>query len=136
MRSRLQPIVVALVIVACSAAAGIVGLVLSAPRIICHLGDVRRTKAAADIKGIVEALETYRLDHGAVPTTDEGLGKMVQPQHATGYLLKVPIDPWGNPYAYSSDGRTFAVLSFGADGRPGGDDKDADLSDWSAFATY
>jgi general secretion pathway protein G len=53
------------------------------------------------------ALDTYRLDVGRYPTTDQGLEALrVQPHDVTKwdgpYLPKdVPLDPWGNPYQYN-----------------------------------
>jgi len=39
----------------------------------------------------------------------------------------VPLDPWGNEYVYDVDGRSFTLVSYGADGERGGEDVDADI---------
>jgi general secretion pathway protein G len=44
-----------------------------------------------------------------------------------GYLGKVPLDPWGNQYAYFSDGRNIVIKSFGADSQEGGDGYNSDI---------
>jgi len=44
------------------------------------------------------------------------------------YLRRdVPLDPWGNEYVYDVDGRSFTLVSYGADGERGGEDVDADI---------
>ncbi|MNH47745.1 Type II secretion system protein G precursor [compost metagenome] len=49
-----------------------------------------------------------------------------------GYLKKLPIDPWGNTYQYLSPGSkgTYDLYSLGADGKEGGSDNDADITNW------
>jgi general secretion pathway protein G len=113
----------------------ILGLLVTlvAPKIIGRTDEARRTKAAADIKGITEALHLFKLDNGFYPSSGDGLNGLVQrPPNAKnfspdGYLDKLPIDPWGNPYVYFSDGQEFIVKSYGADGQEGGEGKNADI---------
>ncbi len=106
------------------------------PRIMGRTDDARRTKAIADMKGIEQALNLYRLDTGGYPTTEQGLDALVhQPDkppvprawNPNGYLERVPADPWGNAYLYLSDGNRFTLKSYGADGVEGGEGKFADL---------
>jgi general secretion pathway protein G len=113
----------------------ILGLLVTlvAPKIIGRTDEARRTKALADIKGIEEALHLFKLDNGFYPSTGEGLQALVQrPANAKnynpdGYLDRLPIDPWGNPYAYFSDGQEYLIKSYGADGQDGGEGKNADI---------
>jgi general secretion pathway protein G len=113
----------------------ILGLLVTlvAPKIIGRTDEARRTKALADVKGIEEALHLFKLDNGFYPTTDQGLQALVtRPSNARnyspdGYLDKLPIDPWGNPYVYFSDGQDYIVKSYGADGQEGGEGKNADI---------
>ena len=117
----------------------ILGLLVTlvAPRTIGRTDQARATKAAADIKGIEEALHLYKLDMGRYPTTAQGLAALVgggaggvgvgKNFNPDGYLEKVPMDPWGNQYAYASDGSSFIIKSYGADGVEGGDQKNADI---------
>ena len=116
----------------------ILGLLITlvAPRILGRTDEARQTKAAADIKSIEQALSLYKLDNGSFPITEQGLQALVAPPtngpparrwNADGYLDKVPLDPWGQPYIFQSDGSRYVVMSFGADGVEGGDGKNADI---------
>jgi general secretion pathway protein G len=116
----------------------ILGLLVTlvAPRIVGRTDEARRVKAVADVKKIEEALHLYKLDNGFYPTTDQGLQALVtRPEtgnvprrwNPDGYLDTLPIDPWGTPYAYLSDGNTYVLKSFGADGAEGGEGKYADI---------
>jgi general secretion pathway protein G len=109
---------------------------LVAPRIMGRTDDARRTKAVADMKGIEQALNLYRLDSGGYPTTEQGIEALVtrptrppvpKAWNPNGYLDRVPVDPWGNAYVYVSDGNRFTLRSYGADGAEGGDGKFADV---------
>jgi general secretion pathway protein G len=116
----------------------ILGLLVTlvAPRIMGRTDDARKVKAVADVKKIEEALHLYKLDNGTYPTTDQGLQALVtRPESGNipkrwnpdGYLESVPIDPWGNPYAFLCDGEKYSVKSYGADGSEGGEGKNADI---------
>ena len=116
----------------------ILGLLVTlvAPKIIGRTDEARRTKALADIKAIEESLQLFKLDNGFYPSTGQGLqGLVTRPEggqgarnwNPEGYLDKVPVDPWGNPYAYFSDGQGIVIKSYGADGQEGGDGKNADI---------
>ncbi len=96
----------------------------------------KRIKAEADISAFKTALDRYYLDNGSYPTTDQGLpalvaapttGKIPADYPEGGYIEKVPTDPWGNPYFYQSDGNSYVLKSFGADGVEGGAGKNADI---------
>ena len=99
-------------------------------------------KARADVAVLEQALEAYRLDNFAFPTNDQGLDALVTPPAGLnqvdryregGYIRRLPKDPWGNAYQYRAPGAHGAidVFSFGADGREGGEGKDADIGNWS-----
>ncbi len=116
----------------------ILGLLVTlvAPKVMGRTDEAKRTKAAADLRAVQQALNLYRLDNGGYPTTDQGLQALVtKPQSGVvpqrwnpeGYLEKVQTDPWGHPYAYLSNGERYTLKSFGADGEEGGDGKYADL---------
>ncbi|HZO82901.1 MAG TPA: type II secretion system major pseudopilin GspG [Candidatus Binataceae bacterium] len=96
----------------------------------------KRTKAQADLAELKTALDRYYLDNGYYPTSDQGLQALVQAPtggripanyEEGGYIEKLPVDPWGNAYFYQSDGNSYVLKSFGADGKPGGTGKDADI---------
>jgi general secretion pathway protein G len=112
---------------------------LVVPKILENVDKARVTRAASDIRAIETALDLYRLDNFKYPTTEQGLQALVrQPVDPTitnyragGYLGSLPKDPWGNTYMYNSpgtDGRDYDIISYGRDGKPGGDGYDADIS--------
>ncbi|OYX92526.1 MAG: type II secretion system protein GspG [Caulobacter sp. 35-67-4] len=100
-----------------------------------------KEKARADVSVLEQALESYRLDMFAFPPTEAGLQALVTPPAGAqvdryregGYIRRLPKDPWGNPYQYRAPGVRGAIdiFSFGADGREGGEGKDADIGNWS-----
>ncbi|MCS7263476.1 MAG: type II secretion system major pseudopilin GspG [Armatimonadetes bacterium] len=97
--------------------------------VIRRIEDGRRTKAIMDIKSIETALDNYKIDTGSYPTTEQGLEALISPPAGVrgwnGPYLKqrqVPVDPWGNPYLYESDGENFVLLSAGKDGQPNTED--------------
>jgi len=81
------------------------------------------------------ALEAMALDTGRYPTAQEGLGSLLDPPGGMDmwdgpYLKKLPRDAWNHDYVYhapqgSSD---YEILSYGADGSPGGDGNGRDIS--------
>ena len=111
---------------------------LVGPRMFGKVGTSKQKAAQAQISLFGTALDTYRLDVGKYPTTDQGLDALRrQPEDLPNwdgpYLPKeVPLDPWGNPYEYRSPGEQgdYDLLSLGADGRPGGEGEDADIVSW------
>lgn len=112
---------------------------LIVPNVIGRPDEARVTVAGTDIKTISAALKMYRLDNGRYPTTEQGLGALVEkprgepvPRNwsSEGYLPELPSDPWGNAYVYRSPGQAgggFDLLSYGRDGKPGGEGVDADI---------
>lgn len=114
---------------------------LIVPNIMGRPDEARITAAKHDVGTINQALKLYRLDIGRYPTTEQGLKALVErptsepiPQNwkTGGYLSSVPKDPWGNAYYYSNPGARgeIDVISYGADGKPGGTGTDADIGNW------
>jgi general secretion pathway protein G len=96
----------------------------------------KRTKATADLAELKTALDRYYLDSGSYPTTDQGLqalvsvptsGRIPANYEEGGYIQRVPQDPWGSNYVYQSNGNTYLLKSYGADGAEGGEGKNADI---------
>jgi general secretion pathway protein G len=80
--------------------------------------------AIAGARDLVAAVDRYRTRHQRVPDAKQGLAAL-SPE----FLEYVPRDPWGNSYVYENSGVGWAdVLSYGADGRPGGTGAGADIS--------
>jgi general secretion pathway protein G len=114
---------------------GILGALI-VPNIIGRPDEARVTAARADIQQIGNALELYRLDNGSYPSTDQGLEALVtepsgypEPRrwNPDGYLKKLPVDPWDEPYLYFSEDRSVEIYSYGADRKEGGEGVDADI---------
>jgi len=108
---------------------------LVGPQVLNQLGGAKSKSATIQIRDFEQALELYKLDVGRFPRSGEGLEALVrQPSGAKGwngpYLKKdeLPMDPWGNPYEYRVSGSRVEIISYGADGRAGGSDEDADVS--------
>lgn len=107
--------------------------------VVVSVGDqpdkARITAATSDLSAISQALDLYKLDNFTYPTTDMGLDALVHaPEGArnfppSGYLKKMPVDPWGNPYQYFSPGTSgpYDLMSYGADGAEGGEGPAADI---------
>jgi len=110
-----------------------------APRYFAQVGKSQVKVARAQIDALDKALDSFRLDIGHYPTSEEGLQALVvqpssEPNWAGPYLKKsVPADPWGRPYVYQQPGThggDFDLLSYGKDGRAGGTGEDADITNW------
>jgi len=123
----------------------IIGLLagLVAPRYFGQVGKSNVNIARAQIDSLGKALDTYRLEIGAYPTTDQGLNAlMVRPdglERWNGpYMQKqIPMDPWGRPYKYKSPGEhgDYDLFSYGADGQPGGTGENVDITSWESVST-
>ena len=119
---------------------GVAGIVLSGLFLLLFaLGDgptdpqrVRVYAARHQLRSILTALRAYRADCGGFPSVRQGLPVLVSAPglacwHGP-YLQVLPADPWGRPYHYDLHGALLEVFSFGADGKPGGESFDADIS--------
>jgi general secretion pathway protein G len=112
------------------------------PRIMDKPDEARVAKAKQDIRVLESALNLYRLDNYAYPSTQQGLDALVtQPSgdppaknwKPGGYIKSLPKDPWGNPYQYLQPGvknADFDIFSLGSDNKPGGDGSAADIGNW------
>jgi general secretion pathway protein G len=114
---------------------------LVAPRMLKKSDVARVTAARAQINSFMTALGTYKLDTGTFPTTEQGLQALRDKpadanQWAGPYLpQEIPLDPWGHPYVYKFPGEHGDepdVISYGADGQPGGDGLNADIVSWKS----
>ena len=105
-------------------------------------GKARQARAKSDLAVFKTALQLYLDDNGVLPSPRQGLLALVE-RPATppvparwrtgGYLDRpaLPRDPWDNDYLYLAPGRArepFEIVCYGADGQPGGEGADADLS--------
>ncbi|WP_219117558.1 type II secretion system major pseudopilin GspG [Janthinobacterium sp. UMAB-56] len=117
----------------------IIGLLAAyvGPKYFAQLGKSEVTVAKAQIEAFEKSLDTYRLDVGRYPSTEEGLAALLVAPPAAGtrwngpYLKKaVPLDPWGHAYQYRAPGSKgeYDIVSMGKDGQPGGSGENADIS--------
>ncbi len=117
---------------------GVLGALI-VPNLFSSLDDARVTAARTDINTLTQALKRYKLDNQRYPSAEQGLDALVKkptvgavPPNWKPYLDKLPADPWTRPYQYLNPGvrGEIDVFSFGADGQPGGEDKNADIGSW------
>jgi general secretion pathway protein G len=116
----------------------LVGLV--APQIFGRVGEAKVTTARTQMTLLGTALDSYRLDNGIYPTSEQGLVALrVKPTREPipsnwkgPYLRKdIPLDPWDRPYQYRAPGirnaTGYDLATPGRDGAEGGTGEDADL---------
>jgi general secretion pathway protein G len=95
--------------------------------------------AKIQIKSLSERLKEFRRDCNFLPLTEQGLDALIDKptggreckRYAPGGYIeggKVPIDPWDHEFIYTSDGKTFDIMSYGADNAEGGEGADADIN--------
>jgi general secretion pathway protein G len=117
----------------------IIGLLAAyvGPKYFSQLGKSEVTVARAQIEAFEKSLDTFRLDVGRYPTSEEGLAALMTAPPAAGakwngpYLKKgIPADPWGHAYIYRSPGSKseYEIISTGKDGQPGGSGDNTDLT--------
>lgn len=109
------------------------GLIL--PRIINQAEGAKVRAASSQISRLSMSVETFYLDTGTTPDRLEDLVR--EPSGVVGWngpYVKDSLlnDPWENPYEYQSPGEhgDFDIFSLGADGRQGGEGRNADITSW------
>jgi general secretion pathway protein G len=115
-----------------------------APALFGNVGQARQNSARSQIQILSLALDAYRVDNDAYPTTDQGLEALRTfpvagdpPRSWRGPYLRqvVPMDPWGRPYVYVGPGianpNAYDLYSLGKDGKAGGDGEDMDFTSWN-----
>jgi len=113
---------------------------LVGPRLFGRVDTARQQAAQTQIEIFSGALDTYRLDNGKYPTTEEGLEALMEkpgdlPNWAGPYLKKeIPKDPWGNDYVYKSPGEhgDYDIICYGEDGQEGGEGNSTDIVSWKS----
>lgn len=112
------------------------------PKIIGRPDEAKVAKVKSDVRALQTALDLYRLDNGAYPTTEQGLEALIKkptsdPIPASwrtgGYIQRLSDDPWGRPYHYLNPGEHLEIdiFSYGAEGKPGGQGINAEIGNWS-----
>lgn len=106
----------------------------------CGIGTKTSTEIARlQIQNLTAAVELFKLDTGRYPSTEEGLGALVErPKGTNGwngpYIRKrsALTDPWGNPYHYLCPGAhgDFDLFSYGSDTAQGANGKMPQIGNW------
>lgn len=110
-----------------------------AGRVFENLQEGQVKSAKIQIKSLGDRLTEYRRDCNTFPTEDQGLDALIEKptggreckRYAPGGYIKdgkIPQDPWDTEFVYKSDGRSYEIISYGADGIEGGEGNDADIS--------
>jgi len=117
----------------------ILGLIASlvVPNLIGQGEKAKEKLVCVQMKSLKDALDSFKVDEGRYPTTQEGLKALIQnpdPQKyknypQNGYLnsKKLPKDPWGNDYIYINNEGDIDIISLGADGKEGGSGENKDI---------
>lgn len=114
---------------------GILGAIV-VPNLMDRPDTTRIQAAQADLRALEKALDVYRLDNFHYPSSEQGLEALVsrpsgfpEPKNynPSGYVKKLPTDPWGSPYIYERNDAGFQLFSMGADGQEGGEGLNADI---------
>lgn len=127
------------VIIIIGVLAGVVG-----PRFLGRTDQAKVSAAQQQISNFSLALDSYQLDNGNYPSTEQGLSALLkkpsgspEPKGWRGPYLKkseIPTDPWGNAYVYTAPGKhntqEYDLMSYGKDGKEGGDGDNADVCNW------
>jgi len=116
----------------------IIGILVAmlVPNIAGRSEQARKTAARTDIESnLSTALDLYKMDVGQYPTTEQGLSALLTeptaspvPAQWNGPYLKkkkIPMDPWGREYVYTSPGThnadSYDLSSLGPSGVEGTD---------------
>jgi general secretion pathway protein G len=109
------------------------------PRMLGTVDKGRKAAARAQINAYMTAVGSYKLDTGNYPTTEQGLQALrAKPENVNGWQgpytdKEISNDPWGHPFLYhfpGEHGDEPDLISYGADGQPGGDGINADIVSW------
>lgn len=118
----------------------IIGLLAAiiVPSVIGRIDEAKVVRAKSDVQALSTAVKLFKKDTGRYPRQDEGLKALIEKpgdvEDWKGYLegrRAVPKDPWGKEYQYFlAEGGfpPFEIVSYGADGKPGGEDDAADIT--------
>ena len=134
-RSGFSLVEIMVVVVIISILVGVVAVnVINAP------DEAAQVTTRSQIKEVETALKLYKFKCKALPTTAQGLAALVTkpttppvPENypSESFLPNLPLDGWNREFIYLSpakDGRAYEIISYGADGEPGGEEADADIS--------
>ena len=116
---------------------GLLGTIV-AVNVVGKISKARVTTTKTSLKQLHDAVIAFNMDQARYPGDDIGLEELIEPSSDSdywpegGYLdtTTVPRDAWGNDFVYErypESGKPFVVISYGADGEPGGENENKDL---------
>jgi general secretion pathway protein G len=117
----------------------ILGLIASlvVPNLIGQSEQAKKKLVCVQMKSLKDSLDSFKVNEGSYPTTEEGLEALIQnpnPQKYKNYpengflsSKKLPKDPWGNDYIYVNNDGNVEIISLGADGKEGGSGENKDI---------
>ncbi len=108
-----------------------------------NLDKAKVTTTKANLRKLHTAVVQFKMETGRFPTEEDGLMALIeQPSDVenydpSGYLQStdLPTDAWNNEFVYQrypESGKAFVIISYGADGEPGGEEYDTDLNSTDA----
>jgi len=118
----------------------IIGLLatLVVTKVATQIDRARVTTTKANLKLLQAAVNQFKMDTSRYPSEETGLMELLEKPSDVinyqegGYLYStnIPKDAWGNEFVYMlnpESGKPFVIISYGADGKEGGEGYDADL---------
>jgi len=111
------------------------------PKVLQKADIAQKTAARQQINSLNTALGAYKLDTSLFPTNEQGLNALrLRPEGVNGWqgpymVQEIPTDPWSRPYIYKypgDHGDEPDIISYGADGQPGGADMNEDIVSWKS----
>ena len=125
-----------IVIVILGLLAGVIALNVMPQRDKAKVATTRQSIEALEV-----ALQMYSIDVGDYPTTEQGLMALRNPPNPVPadwngpYVTKPTFnDSWGNAFIYRYPGNhagySYDLYSLGRDGKEGGEDHNADITNW------
>ena len=110
---------------------------LVVPNLIGQGEQAKEKLVCVQMKSLKDALDSFKIQEGRYPTTQEGLIALIKnpdtgkyKSYPRGGFLgsdKLPKDPWGNNYIYVNEGGKIDIISLGADGKEGGSGENKDI---------
>ncbi len=107
------------------------------PNLIGKSEQAKQGLVCIQMENIRNALDSFKLDNGTYPTTEQGLDALIKNPDAErynnfapgGYFKNavLPKDPWKHYFIYTKDDEGINLISLGADGKEGGKDEDKDI---------
>jgi general secretion pathway protein G len=117
----------------------ILGLLASlvVPNLIGQSEQAKQKLVCVQMKSLKNALDSFKIQEGTYPTTEEGLKALIKNPNPEKYKnypkggflgsSKLPKDPWGGDYIYINQNGNIDIISLGADKKEGGTGENKDI---------